>query len=378
MPGRGRTRRRRRSPIAPRSRGRRRAARSWRDRAAEEQIGHLRIVEDRVGAIVHEHAAALHHHSVGRQPQAEANVLLDHQQRLACLAHLLYCPSDHPQRLRVEAYRGLVEHYQGWVEHQRAGELDRPPLSAGEVASLLRTTFADHGEELGDRAEATLEEFSIAAQDVGADEHVLAHAQVGEDAVRLGHLGDPAGENLRRGDPTKVLALKADRSLARPQQAADRSQHRRLTGPVRTDDAGDRAPLDLEVDALEHVSMAIAGDHVAEPQHSWCHPYASTGSSSLKSSPRYASRTSGSFWIAPGDPLEMHLPPASTSTGSQSVSTSGRLCSTIKNVVPRRLSSRIISAIRATRGGLMPPPGSSSMISLGSSMSTCANSTSFC
>src|SRR3954465_14183276 len=54
------------------------------------------------------------------------------------------------------------------------------------------------------------------------------------------------------------------------------------------------------------------------------------------------------------------------------------LGSTIRNVVPCALSSRIMSPIRSISVGLMPPAGSSSMISRGSSISTRASSTSLC
>ena len=50
--------------------------------------------------------------------------------------------------------RRLVEHHQRRVEHQRARELDRPALAAGEVARLLVGALGDQREQLGDLGEA--------------------------------------------------------------------------------------------------------------------------------------------------------------------------------------------------------------------------------
>ena len=65
---------------------------------------------------------------------------------------------DDLERLRIEPDRGLVEHHQRRVEHQRAGELDRAPLAAGEVARALLGALADQREELGDLVVSALDQ----------------------------------------------------------------------------------------------------------------------------------------------------------------------------------------------------------------------------
>src|SRR5439155_3837777 len=122
----------------------------------------------------------------------------------------------------------------------------------------------------------------------------------------------------------------------------------RLPRAVRTDDARDRAALDLEVDALQDIAAAVAADDLVEPQER----HAVTASSTVHPSPRYASSTSGSRWIWDAVPDAMQVPRASTITGSQRSATSGMLCSTIRNVFPASFSARIFSTIRSINVGL--------------------------
>ena len=60
------------------------------------------------------------------------------------------------------------------------------------------------------------------------------------------------------------FAPKAHRSLAWPQQTADRLEHSRLAGAVGPDEADHFAFVDVERDALENVAGAVARDHVLE------------------------------------------------------------------------------------------------------------------
>src|SRR5205814_3648916 len=185
----------------------------------------------------------------------------------------------------------------------------------------------------------------------------LGHGHVREEAVRLRHLDDAELEHVARRGPRDVLAVEHDLPEARLEQSAQRAQHRRLARSVRPDDARDRAALDLEVDALQHIPAAVAADDAAQGQKA----HACTASSTTQPSPRYASSTSGSRWISAAGPAAMRVPLASTITGSHSSATSGMLCSTIRNVVPScAFSSRIFSTIRSVKVGLMPPAGSSS------------------
>ena len=84
---------------------------------------------------------------------------------------------------------------------------------------------------------------------VAAHQHHVEHAEV-EGRVRvLGHDRDPAGEI----SPRQLLdrpSVEPHASGERFQDARDDAQQRRLAGAVRTEQADDRAPLDLERHAV--------------------------------------------------------------------------------------------------------------------------------
>jgi hypothetical protein len=100
----------------------------------------------------------------------------------------------------------------------------------------------------------------------------------------LRDLRDPEPEDLGRMPACDVVPLQLDPALARSQQAADRAQHRRLAGAVGADDAADRAGPELDVDSLENVAAAVAGDDAFDPQQR--HRATSAVRSITKSSPR--------------------------------------------------------------------------------------------
>ncbi len=100
----------------------------------------------------------------------------------------------------------------------------------------------------------------------------------------------PSSSRLRGLRPAIGAVAERDRAPARPQQAADGAQHRRLARAVRADQAGDPLGLDLEVEAAQHVAVAVAGDDALEDD------------ALVISSPRYASSTAGSLCTCAGVP----------------------------------------------------------------------------
>ena len=151
---------------------------------------------------------------VGRQPHAEPHVLLHDQHRLAVLAHEQHGVVDRLQRARVEAEGRLVEQDQHRVEHQRAGELHHPALAAGQVAGPVGLAVGHDREQRLDLVVAAAHQRPVAADDVAAEQHVLAHGQGREQRVRLRHLADPLGQDLRRAE--RVDALTVEQHLAEP------------------------------------------------------------------------------------------------------------------------------------------------------------------
>ena len=61
-----------------------------------------------------------------------------------------------------------------------------------------------------------------------------------------------------------LLALDHDRAAVGRREQIDAAKERRLTRPGRADHARDRAALDFEVDAGEHVERAEALVHIAK------------------------------------------------------------------------------------------------------------------
>ena len=147
------------------------------------------------------HAAALHHDAVRREPSPTRTFCSTSRIVLPRLVQQRHGVEHGPQRLRVEAERRLVEQDQLRVEHQRAGELDLPPLAAGEVAGLVAGPLASRsGTAPRPLRSAAPEQGTVAPDRITAEQHVLADRHLREDAVRLRHLHDPAAQDLgRRG-----------------------------------------------------------------------------------------------------------------------------------------------------------------------------------
>ena len=205
------------------------------DRPAEVQVGHLRVLEHLAGRPGQHHAAGLHDDPVGRQPQAEADVLLDEQDRLAGVAHQDDVLEDLLERLRVEAERRLVEEHELRVEHQRARELDHPPLAAGEVARLLgRRARARPGTGPRPRRSGASRSARSRRTMYAPMSTFSRTRDVREDRVALRDLGDPRARGSR---PRGARRSPARRTRSRPRAAraarsprAGRSTCRRRSG----------------------------------------------------------------------------------------------------------------------------------------------------
>ena len=107
------------------------------------------------------------------------------------------------------------------------------------------------------------------------EHHADAGAQAGQVDRHRGHLGD-AVAGFQPGDAgavaQHVLAVEQDapdRMLAGIQlvDAVERAQQRRLATPRRTDQRGDRVPLDAEIDTEQRLRPAIEEVEPARLQH---------------------------------------------------------------------------------------------------------------
>ena len=108
--------------------------------------------------------------------------------------------------------------------------------------------------------------------DLGILDEVAAHEQVvpdrhrREQAALLRYVRDAQQQPRLRAEFVDLAIAIDDAATARTQESADRLEQRRLARAVGTDEARDRARLDVQVDALEDVSGAVAGHHTVESQ----------------------------------------------------------------------------------------------------------------
>ena len=95
---------------------------------------------------------------------------------------------------------------------------------------------------------------------VDGDAQIVLHRHAGEQPAAFGHDRDAVGHHavrLRAADRTAVEAHHLGRDA---QQPHDRFEQRRLAGAVGADQRDDLAGGDLEIDAVERLEIAIAGD----------------------------------------------------------------------------------------------------------------------
>src|SRR5438105_14299576 len=97
--------------------------------------------------------------------------------------------------------------------------------------------------------------------------HVVEHAQGGKHARALERADDTATRDVAWPTSVKRLALPRDASVARSQIAGDGVERGRLSGAVRTDEAGDRAGLHAKRDAGERNHAAELDTEIGNVEH---------------------------------------------------------------------------------------------------------------
>ncbi len=96
-------------------------------------------------------APALHDHTMGRDTQSGVCVLLNRQKSAARPVHQGDRLKHLPQRLGVQAHRGLVQQNQRGIKHQAARELHEALLPAREVPRFLAGELLDLAQALADQ-----------------------------------------------------------------------------------------------------------------------------------------------------------------------------------------------------------------------------------
>jgi hypothetical protein len=182
-------------------------------------------------------------------------------------------PHGYPQ-FCVEIGQGFIEQEHLGISHNRPTDGDALTLPAGELRG-----FAIHeGVELQDAASRINTFGNLAlrpASDAQPEAHIVAHAHVRIERVVLEHHGDPAGGSV---DIVDNFAFNAQVTRCDLLQAGDHPQQRGLATAGRPDKDTELAMLDVEVDIMNDLDVAIGLLDVAQgdvchftPRAIWAH-----------------------------------------------------------------------------------------------------------
>ena len=192
---------------------------------------------------------------------------MGHDQRRAAFAQFVKCLLDHDFRRVVQGRRGFVQNQHGGVLQEDAGDAEALLLAAAEPYAA----FAD------DRVVAFVQRHDVVV-DVGAFrgfddlllrrvqpsiEDVVANGRVEEIDVLL-HDADVPPQRFHR-DVADVHAVQQDAAFLDLIEMRDQMADGRLAAAGRADQSEGLAGLDLHVDVLQDVMLAVVGErHVVE------------------------------------------------------------------------------------------------------------------
>ena len=184
-------------------------------------------------------------------------------------------------QLEVERAERLVEQEHPRVTDDRARERDPLLLAAGQLARLagLPPGEADELEDLGHpRPHLRLRQLLPleTERDVVRDRHVREERVALEDGVHVA---------LVRREPDDVAVAEEDPAGRRVLEAADHPEGRRLAAAGRAEQREERAPWDLERDAVDRPRLAELLDDFLEPDVRRHRALAHRASSAAPSSP---------------------------------------------------------------------------------------------
>ena len=196
--------------------------------------------------------------TVSAMRRTSGQVLLDEEDRRG-----LGDPREHVgdlgDELRGQALGRLVDEEEHVVPQQHPREGDHLLLPTREGAGPLLPSGDEVGEQLADHRRTRA--------DVATDEpEVLVHGQATEHVAVLGHVADPAANQLERLASLDVVPLQHDPAAPRS-EAEDRLERRGLADAVASEQRGDAARGHLEGDALEDVRPAVVDVEVLDGEH---------------------------------------------------------------------------------------------------------------
>src|SRR5262249_9424306 len=104
---------------------------------------------------------------------------------------------------------------------------------------------------------ALLDELRLVPQDPAAHLEILLDSELREDVDLLRHIADAARLDGGGALPVDALAAKADLAFLRFEKAEDRLEQRRFAGAIGSDDEGEAAGSNREIQALQNVDAAL-------------------------------------------------------------------------------------------------------------------------
>ena len=221
------------------------------------------LVESGSRVLVDDAPLLEHEHVVG-QLEAEAHVLLDHEQAGAALAHLAQGPAQLLDHLGREPGRRLVDEQQAGLGHQGAGHGEHGPLATGERPGQLPAALGQAGIDVVHALEVGLEAARV-AQDGATQAQVLGHGQLGEHRLGLQHVAQAAPNPVLGVEAVEGAAVELHGAAPRRLQARDRLERDRLAGAVEAEQHGGPPGRQRQVDAVQDLVGTEAGDELADP-----------------------------------------------------------------------------------------------------------------
>src|SRR4051812_4004040 len=232
-------------------------------RAEVARQDQLVIAPEDFGALVHHQFAVGQHVATIGDGERNLDVLLDEQHRASTLPRVL---GDNRQQSfnddRRQAERHLVEQQQPRSASESTSQREHLLLTTGQQAD------ASIG-QLDQRREVLVSDFRVEPFGAVAETEVLGDGEAEEDATALGHVGDAELGARRRRTARQVLAVEADGSGQRSDDARDRPQRRRLTGTVRAEERHHLTLADFQVEIPKNRRTVVSGREPGERQHGW-------------------------------------------------------------------------------------------------------------
>ena len=190
-----------------------------------------------------------------------------------------------------EAQRRLVEQEQARTRHQGAGDCQHLLLAARQRTAALRLALLEDGKHLEGAGDILVEKLWVAHR--GAHLQILEHGHAREYAAALGRLRDAELGNLVDGRLGDVLAVEVDRTGARARRAANCHHQGRLARTVGADEGDDLPGIDVHVDALERLDLAVEGLNTPDLEKGFGHAWSPTASATaLAASASFSSSSS--------------------------------------------------------------------------------------